>query len=501
MKKRLLFMSALAVFTLAGCDNTAATTTTTSNEVVTTSKEDEALKTENEALKAENEKIKAELEAAKKANGELETSNNTLKDDKTKLESDVSNLETSVDSLTKENEKLLDENKSIKQSIKSYLKYNNEYAVSFTNYLGNTESAYFKVNDYSTVLEALSSFADVNASTSDYGTYINSINNSFFDNNWAIMVYENYESSAVGVDGLQIDAGDVFEFKHECWNTVESGWGTFDEYDILVDQVIYHYAKDRFKTTLNDTTTWTGSTYWEDMALYKLITAESQYGGPLYDTNLFNTSLINADLKTAISSKNVEELEGTDLFKFYYAARLTDLDLTAFTTKYGAYVESFTEYGEWGEYTIPFVTSTAKTLGLIDKLSDNVKNTTYKPDASQWGPDGISWQLTGMASYKELADTDLTELSFDKLENSLSKDVSLSSMILPYAASNKSVRSVKNSDGVDVIEYLFDNYFDASTMKFTTEASGTDFSSNQIYAALVAYKVQRDTQKACNLFE
>ena len=106
-----------------------------------------------------------------------------------------------------------------------------------------------------------------------------------------------------------------------------------------------------------------------------------------------------------------------------------------------------------------------------------------------------------MVNYQRLADTDLDELSFDKLENSLSKDVSLSTMILPYAASNKSVRSVKNNDGVDVIQYLFDNYFDQSTMKFTTEASGTDYSSNQIYAALVAYKISRDLNKACNLFE
>jgi hypothetical protein len=236
------------------------------------------------------------------------------------------------------------------------------------------------------------------------------------------------------------------------------------------------------------------------MALYKIINAKNKYDAPLYDYNLYNSNMLNSSLVSNIKAKNVDDLKGTELFKFYYAARLTNLDLTDFKAKYSTYVESFETYGEWGEYTIPFVTSTAKTLGLIDKLSNDVKNTTYKPDSTEWGPDGISWQLTGMASYKDLTDEDLKDLSFDKLEKSSSKDVSLSTMFLPYAASNKDIRTLKNSDGVDVIQYLFDNYYNEEEMKFTTEL-GDDYSSNQIYAALIAYKVWRDTNKACNLFE
>ncbi len=498
MKKRLFFMSALAAFALAGCNNNSSATTTTT-QAQTTSSEETKLKEENDTLKAENERIKAELDAAKKTNGELETSNKTLNDDKTKLESDVTKLESNIDTLTKENQKLLDENKSIKQDIKTYLKFNNQYAISYTNYLGQREERIYNVNDYSTVLESLSSFVNVDAAPSPYGTYFKSINDSFKDPYWTISIYENYELAPTGVDGLEINAGDVFEFKHECFTTIESGLGTFDEYDILVDKAIYHYAQNRFKTTLNNESTWTGSTYWEDMALYKLINAETVYGG--YDTTLFNTNLLNADLKTAISNKNVDELSGNDLFKFYYAARLTDYDFTNFKLKYDTYVKSFTEYGQWGVYTIPFVASTAKTLGLIDSLSNDIKTSTYRADSSQWGPDGLAWQLTGMSSFTTVSDSDLAEISFDKLENSLSKDVSLSTMILPFAASNKSVRSVKNNEGVDVIEYLFDNYFDQSTMKFTTEKAAEDYSSNQIYANLIAYKIQRDTNKACNLFE
>lgn len=494
MKKKILLISAVAVFALAGCDtntgsNTSGNVSVSSNVTTNndkTNEENEKLKEENATLKQELEAIKASSDAATAKNAELEAENKKIKEE----------LENCVDEIVD----LKEQNDEIKRIKENYLKSNNSFEVSFINYLGESKTKIFNVNDYSTVLKALNEVANVNSSSSTYGTYISSIDNSFSDPNWGIMFYENYDAAATGIDGLEINAGDVFEFKHECWNTTKTENGTLDRYDVLVDKALYYYANNRLKNTYNEKNTYEGSTYWEDMALYKLINAEGQYGA-LYDQTLFSSNLLNDTLKTTISNKNIEELSGTDLFKFYYSARLTNYDFTSFKTKYSSYVESFTEYGEWDEYKIPFVTSSAKTLGLIDKLSDNVKNTTYKPDYSQWGPDGISWQLTGMASYKTLTDTELSTLSFDLLDKALSKDVSLSSMILPYAASNKNIRELKDKEGVDVIESLFNNYFDLTTMKFDTEASTSDYSSNQIYAALVAYKVQRDTNKACNLFE
>ena len=105
---------------------------------------------------------------------------------------------------------------------------------------------------------------------------------------------------------------------------------------------------------------------------------------------------------------------------------------------------------------------------------------------------------TGLASVEDITDK-LSNLKYEYLDNSLSKDVSLSSYLLPYAACNANPR--KTSEDKDLIQILFDEYFDESTMKFTTEASASDYSSNQIYAALVAYKISRDLNKACNLFE
>ena len=479
MKKRLFLMSTLAVFALALC-NGKKDDTTTSKPVESTNDE------ETQKLKEENETLKAEIEALNETKKTLEEENDSLKSDKTTLESEKSKIEKEIEYL-----KLVKSN---------YLKAKNSFEVTYVDFLGNTKTEICSVSSGVTLNDILTNSFNASILDSAWGSNLAAIDNSFIDNNWYIMIYENYELASTGLDGLEINAGDVFEFKHECTNTIESGWGTFDKYDVLVDQVCYNYLNNRFKNTLANTTTWAGSTYWEDMALYKIINAKNKYDAPLYDYNLYNSNMLNSSLVSNIKAKNVDDLKGTELFKFYYAARLTDLDLTDFKAKYSTYVESFTTYGEWGEYTIPFVTSTAKTLGLIDKLSNDVKNTTYKPDSTKWGPDGISWQLTGMASYKDLTDEDLKDLSFDKLEHSSSKDVSLSTMILPYAASNKDIRTLKNSDGVDVIQYLFDNYYNEEEMKFTTEL-GDDYSSNQIYAALIAYKVWRDTNKACNLFE
>ena len=63
------------------------------------------------------------------------------------------------------------------------------------------------------------------------------------DEKLAVAIYENGIAASSGVESLVVYEKDVFEFKVECWNTLDSGYGLFDKYDILVDKAIYHYAK------------------------------------------------------------------------------------------------------------------------------------------------------------------------------------------------------------------------------------------------------------------
>jgi hypothetical protein len=73
-------------------------------------------------------------------------------------------------------------------------------------------------------------------------------------------------------------------------------------------------------------------------------------------------------------------------------------------------------------------------------------------------------------------------------------------MLMAYAANNYNVRDYDFYESNDIIEYLFDNYYDKETKNFTIEKNDGDISSSQIYAALMAYKIQRDQKKAVNIF-
>ncbi len=116
----------------------------------------------------------------------------------------------------------------------------------------------------SSVFEDLCNNFDVNYTMDTYGPYISSINNSIVDSNYYLAIYENGVAASTGVDGLVADSGDVFEFKVECWNTISSGYGAFDEYDLLVDKVIYGYMKT---LDLSKSTSFKDGSYWDLMTI------------------------------------------------------------------------------------------------------------------------------------------------------------------------------------------------------------------------------------------
>jgi len=471
MKKKVLLISALALaglFTLASCGN---------------SEELDNLKKEVEALKADKDALTKEKSNLSNEKAKLEEEKNKLADDKAKLEADNSSLNNAL----KE-----DESKLVS------FKNGNYFTVKYVDFIGNETAYTYLTSEYNNVLDALKEDFTVAYSESQYGTSINGINNSFIDSNWYISIYENGQYASTGIDGLEINPGDEFTFKHECWNTVESGFGSLDSYDVLVDKAIYNYYDNVLPKRLENVDRYDGSTYWDSMALYKLINTKNSYDSNLYE--LGTDKFFNENFESSFDKENYIELSGNNYFKYYFGKRLFTNDFTEFKTKYQKYLDTLTEYSSYGEYFIPFNTGAAKTLGL--NLNDAIKTTAYRADTT-YGTDGLAWELAGLACYNTLDDNEFTPLSFSALdnENVYSKDVTLSSMILPYAASNKSFRLLENENHVDGIEYLFDNFYDEVELKFDTEKLESDMSSNQIYAALVAYKVQRDTKNATNLFE
>ena len=484
MKKKNLFLlssiALLGVASLASCKaKTNNNDDTKESTVQTTGKTYQELLDENEDLQNQLQDLENESNSKDETIAELERSNEEVRNELTRVGEEKADLEQTIANLN--------------ERIDLFKK--NKYAIRYVDYLGNKTTYEFDATDSSNVVADLNSKFKTDIKDGTYGKYINGINDSFIDPNWSIMIYENFVTTNTGIEGLAVDPGDVFEFKHECWNSVYTGYGKYDEYDVLVDKAVYNYLNTRLKNNLLDSTTWTGSTYWDCLIYYHL--HEAEY--PAYfDINQdFYNSL--ADANQADLPNATEYASVNNYFKFYYGARLyPSINLDDLKSAFNDYIKEYPAPAEYSEYTFPFMISMAKSLELNGDFANLDKYKEYLPKADQWGPDGICWMYTGLASVEDITDK-LSNLKYEYLDNSLSKDVSLSSYLLPYAACNANPR--QTSEDKDLIQILFDEYFDESTMKFTTEASASDYSSNQIYAALVAYKISRDLNKACNLFE
>ena len=328
---------------------------------------------------------------------------------------------------------------------------------------------------------------NVEASDSAFGHYITSIDNSIVDSNYYLAIYKNSLYSEVGVDSIEVKSNDIIDFKVECFNT------SFDKYDLLVDKALYNYAKNKLQNKLNSYKDYSTSFPWE-LALVNLMKENN------YD-KVFNTNGLNDEYKESLEKANVNELQGTSFGKWYYGAKALNLDLNNFKESYKNYLENQTEYEDYKEYEYPFTLSIAKDLELQSYVSKNIINTTYKATMEA---SGISWMYTGLASYKTFTKEELdASLTLDRLNDIYVsfKDVAVSSYILAYTANNINPRKVIIEDSKDLIAYLFDNYYDEEKFCFNVEESQNDYSSNQIYASLVAYKIQRDKEKAANIFE
>jgi len=260
-----------------------------------------------------------------------------------------------------------------------------------------------------------------------------------------------------------------------------------DDVDLLVDEIVETYATTTLKSSLAASVTYSDSTYWQIQGIKVMIDAKAS-------KKVYNYDMLTDTYKDSVKNQDTTTLQGAAFAKYYYAARAIGQSTDSFKSAYTTYLEGKTEYSSYGEYELSFTLPIAKSLKLNDKVNTNVINTTYR-SSTAWGTDGLAWQLTGLAAYKDVS-SELSAFTLASLESAYSVDVSLSAMILPYAASNLSARNAS----FDIVAELLKHY-DKDAKKFETEKLGSgDYSSNQIYAALMAYKAQRDTKKAVNLF-
>lgn len=350
--------------------------------------------------------------------------------------------------------------------------------------LGSQE---IELNKDTNVFEDLCNNFDVNYTMDTYGPYISSINNSIVDSNYYLAIYENGVAASTGVDGLVADSGDVFEFKVECWNTISSGYGTLDEYDLLVDKVIYGYMKT---LDLSKSTSFKDGSYWDLMTI-KL--AKENY----YDSNLFNFDKISNEVKEEINNFDISTLAGADLYKYYLYSVALEKDLTDLKTYAASYVETLAD--EYSSYVTPFIIAACYGLEIQSEKLTTLTNVEISKDFT-WGPDVPVWQYATSSLYNETIDKSILVDCLGDLdyENSCSNALVLQA----FAAANENIRDSKYEiNGKDLIEVLFDNYYnkDSNILEYTKGQVNT-YSTNQVIASLMAYKVCRDTGKKANIY-
>ncbi len=350
--------------------------------------------------------------------------------------------------------------------------------------LGQKELSY---NENTVLFNDLIANFDVEYTTSEFGPYLSRINGSIIDNNYYLAIYQNNEAAPSGVDGIVVKENDVLEFKVECWNTIQSGYGTLDEYDLLVDKAIYGYMK---KLDLSKSTSFSDGSFWD---LLTINVAKNNY----YDSQVFNFDNISEAVKNEIENYDISQLTDANLYKYYLYSKALNKDLTAlseYATAYAATLDSTYNY-----YVTPFVVAACYGLKVNNEILDGLVKESISNDYT-WGPDIPVWQYTTSMLYNENVDASTLTTCVSKLDYENSCSTAL--VLQAFAASNENIRDAKYEvDGKDLIEVLFDNYYNAETnvLEYTKGVENT-YSANQTIASLMAYKAYRDNKKAINIY-
>jgi len=328
---------------------------------------------------------------------------------------------------------------------------------------------------------------EVISEDSQYGLFIKSIAGSVIDNNYYLAFNVNGKPADVGASSYEIKNGDAIEFEVQCLNTVEYG-GQLDATDILVDKIIYSYLKNELPNCIKNDTTYASSDYWTYMTINALT-------DNLYDFS-YDQSIIKADLKESIENVDLSTLSGANYGKYYWTAKALGYDLTSFSEVYKEHIDSIST--QYSQYVTPFEIAPAYGLDLTsDNLKTLVKDAQLASD--QFGIDGLAWQIAALAPYDKYHYTILDVLNRRDESNCTSNALQL----IDFAALNVNPReSDYEIEGLDLVEYIIDNFYDETTnlVKVYKTDEGTNMSTNQIYAGLVSYKIQRDKQKAFYLF-
>ena len=370
-----------------------------------------------------------------------------------------------------------------------------------------------EAKDNSSLYLSLNEKTNLKASESEYGHFLVSINNSIVDPNYSLMIYENNKLANVGADEILVNEGDEILIRNECWNTISSGYGTFDDNDIIVDKLIYHYIKTELKNLFKNDTTYKGSNYWS----YILVDLAKNNG---YDQNYFNLNDVKEELKSSLGLD--DNMDIADWGKFYFTAKAFEKDIDSFKTKYSSFISAYqsfindiqTDYSaNYAEYSLPFAIPMAKALNVTSNNLEELVNTTYRA-STFYGTDALMWELVALQAFDKIEKSELNDIEikvelsdiYDSNYNVIGQQtnsISTALKLLPFVALGENPRGKKNADNKDLIDLIIEEFYDSKANAL--KLHGDDeyeftLNLNQVYASLMAYKVFRDKKKAVNIF-
>ena len=128
-----------------------------------------------------------------------------------------------------------------------------------------------------------------------------------------------------------------------------------------------------------------------------------------------------------------------------------------------------------------------------------------------WGPDGNLWKVTAQALFADRSQAIDLKDYVDTWDSKVEYGTNASNAIVLLAASalNEDVRNTEkygkftyNEKEYDYLAYMFAKFYseELGLMKVTEADKEPNFSTNQVYCGLLAYKVMRDSKKAANIF-
>ena len=273
-----------------------------------------------------------------------------------------------------------------------------------------------------------------------------------------------------------------------------------DEKETKVNEAIDKYVSKYLIDDIKDDTVAEISTEYSNFTNFWTYLVVGLLKDNKYEIDIKNQ---NSAIYNYIKNYDVSTLSGTDFGKYYYYAKAFDINLDSYKAKYLEFIDKSLEseytVGYSQEYSIPFEIAPAKHFNVqCDKL-DNLVNTTYVPDLTvTYGTDtytnydGYNWfQTVNLLFGKEKNTTTLSTIAGLDYSNETPTTIALS--IATFAASNENVRKNEyKQNNKDLVELLLESYDpNLGLIKVFATDTGINYSTNQIYASLIAYKYQR----------